>query len=211
AAPAVFLEVNLGGYFFHFRAAVHMHVVDLDLGQRCGANPEFRLRVGKLCALAFIPVVDVATWFEKLAGEFESPEPPLLTHFEKTWVGEKRARARTRKAPTFPVDLWNVRDRALAKKNLTTNAAGLFHRHHATQFHKGAHPSSPTFIESLHKQQRLTNRDITDVIMGGEKKERDTTRIRNDRQFILVEKFLRDGDGMALLTNMAKLRMGATE
>ena len=207
AASAIFLEVNIGGCYFHFRAAVHKHVVFLGLGKRYGDNVDFRLRVGKLCALAFLPAESVADWFETLATEFPNEELELLTYFEKTWVGEKPARARVRKAPVFPVDLWNVHHRALDKKFLTTNAAELFHRHHAAQFHKGAHPFYPTFIESLHKQQRLTNRDITEIAIGGEKKLRESTRVRGDKQCNLVNKYLADSDGMSLVMQMARLAM----
>ncbi|CAK0830721.1 unnamed protein product, partial [Prorocentrum cordatum] len=207
AASAVFHEINIGGCYFHFRAAVHKRVVDLGLSNRYGGNAEFRLRVGKLCALTFLPVDSVADWFETLATEFHNEELELVSHFEKTWVGEKPARARVRKAPAFPVEIWNVHHRTLDKKFPTTNAAELSHRHHAAQFHKGAHPAHPTFVLSLHKQQRITGRDNAEIAVGGEKKLRESTRVRGDKQCNLVNKYLGGEDGVSLVTQLACLAM----
>ncbi|CAK0871849.1 unnamed protein product [Prorocentrum cordatum] len=135
-------------------------------------------------------------------------ELELVSYFEKTWVGEKLARARVRKAPVSPVDIWNVHHRTLDEKFLATNAAELFHRHRAAQFHKGARPACPTFILSLHKQQRITSRDIAEIAMGGEKKLRESTRVRGDKQCNLVNKYLGDKGGISLVTQLAHLAMG---
>ncbi|CAK0857441.1 unnamed protein product [Prorocentrum cordatum] len=207
AASAVFHEINVGGCYFHFRAAVHERAVDLGLSNRYGGNAEFRLRVGELCALAFLPADPVADWFETLAAEFPNEELELVLYFEKTWVGEGPARARARKAPVFPVDIWNIHHRTLDKKFLAASAAELFHRHHAAQFHRGAHPTYPTFILSLHKQQRITSRDITEIAMGGEKKLREPTRVRGDKQCNLVNEYLGGKGGVSLVTQLAHLAM----
>ncbi|CAK0829309.1 unnamed protein product [Prorocentrum cordatum] len=125
AASAAFHEINVGGCYFHVRAAVRKHVVDLGSRKRCGENADFRLRVGELCALAFLPVEDAADWVETLAAEFPNEELELPAFFEKTWACETPARARAQKAPAFPMDTRNFHRRTLDKKFFATNAADI--------------------------------------------------------------------------------------
>ena len=48
---------------------------------------DFRIRVKKLAALAFVPVADVVGAFESLATTFLNDELRLLSYFEATWIG----------------------------------------------------------------------------------------------------------------------------
>ena len=47
-------------------------------------DPDFKLRVKKLAALAFLPLADVIDAFEVLADTFEDDEISLLGYFEPT-------------------------------------------------------------------------------------------------------------------------------
>ena len=62
-------------------------------------NYDFRLRVAKMAALAFLPVADVPMAWPTIKTEFEDDERELANYFEKTWVGEAYARRPGRKAP----------------------------------------------------------------------------------------------------------------
>ena len=119
---------NVGGCYFHFSQAVMKHVQTLGLRIKYGSDLAFRLRVGMLRALSFLPEEAVESTFQQLEAKFEVDEKPLLTYFEKTWIGEPKARG-GRKAPLFPLSMWSVHKRAKEGNLLTTNNAELYHRH----------------------------------------------------------------------------------
>ena len=153
------------GCYFHFRQAVLRHVQSLGFISRYSESQEFRKRVGKLGALAFLKPEDVPTHFDHIAQEFLEDEKPILEYFEKTWVGKKTRQGR--KAPMFAIELWSTHSRAANKAWLTTNNAELFHRHHRANITSHAtHPPFLAFLESLHKQQTLVNNDCAKIGLG---------------------------------------------
>ena len=53
---------------------------------------DFRVRVAKMAALAFLPEGDVEMAWDSLKNGFEPDEQPLALYFEKTWIGEAYVR-----------------------------------------------------------------------------------------------------------------------
>ena len=74
-------------------------------------DTEFRIIVKKLAALAFIPVAHVIPTFESIATQFLQDELPLLSYFEKTWIGAPVAGNRYL-PPDLSIQMWNVLDRS---------------------------------------------------------------------------------------------------
>ena len=62
---------------------------------------EFRVRVAKMAALAFLPEADVEIAWDSLKEEFQPDEQPLALYFEKTWIGEAYVRKRGHKEPMY--------------------------------------------------------------------------------------------------------------
>jgi hypothetical protein len=46
-------------------------------------------------ALAFVPVDDVSRAYSSMIIEFDQDDDELLEYFEKTWIGQKKARDNT--------------------------------------------------------------------------------------------------------------------
>ena len=120
---------GVAGCWFHFRQAVHRNLQILGFTTKYAEDGGFRLRVHKLAGLAFLPELDVPLASDVLCGEFMPDEQPLVAYFQATWVGVKHRRGAGRKAPKFPVQLWNVHGRVMEDQMLTTNAAETWHRH----------------------------------------------------------------------------------
>ena len=86
---------------------------------------DFKLRVKKLAALAFLPVADVIPAFESLATTFLNDELPILCYFENTWIGAPVGGRRL--PPKFSLHMWNVHDRSSTGSTRTTNSLEAFH------------------------------------------------------------------------------------
>ena len=84
----------------------------LQIRSESESNAEFSVKIRSLAALAFLSVQDVIMAFEELCEDDDIPVQ-LLQYFETNYVGEVRGRGRRRNrlAPTYPLELWNVRDR----------------------------------------------------------------------------------------------------
>ena len=88
---------------------------------------DFRFRVKKLSALAFIPVEDLITVYEALADTFEEDELELISYFEVTWIGGEVGQRQRRTPATFPAAMWNVVGRHYTGSTRTTDALEAFH------------------------------------------------------------------------------------
>lgn len=99
AVVDVFPGVDVEGCFFHLCKRLDFHVKQLGLMAKYQDDLEFKLRVKKLAALAFLPLADVIDAYEVLADTFEDDELPLLAYFEPTWIGAPVGRRGRRTPP----------------------------------------------------------------------------------------------------------------
>ena len=69
-----------------------------------------------------------------------------------------------------------------------------------------SHPSFLKFVESIKRQQILTN---TSIHVGAQKRERQDTVKRTERLAVLEESYLLDGDAAKLLDAVAALYLAS--
>ena len=112
---------------------------------------EFSTLVRCLPALAFVPETDVPSVFTALSKLFPNTEPckNLLDYFETTYIHEK-ARNGRKKAPLFPINLWNHFDSAMNELPKTTNATEGYHNALQSLF-LCSHPTIWKLIRGLEK------------------------------------------------------------
>ena len=111
-----------------------------------------------ISALAFVPPADVVTLFETLTGELPNVLIPVLDYFEDTYIGRPDRRG-VRRAPLFPIHLWNQYDRVLHSHNRTTNSVEAWHR--KIQCLLGVHnPTIFKFVKELMRSQKLLDLEI---------------------------------------------------
>ena len=138
----------------HLSKCLDVHV---GLSTKYKENFDFKFRVRKLAALAFIPVADLITTYEALADTFEDDELQLLVYFESTWIGAVVAGRRGRRSPPlFPHEIWNVVGRHHTGSSCTTNSLEAFH-HAFNSLLTCQHPSIWILLKSLQREQALTN------------------------------------------------------
>jgi hypothetical protein len=152
-----FAEDDLAGCFFHFNQSIMKHVDSLGLRPKYIADFDFRVRVKNLSSLAFLPASDIPDAFDLICGSFERDEWPLRDYFEKTYIGERKARRVNRAKPLFAPDFWSVHGRRDVGLDTTTNACERFHKIFKGRFANPYHPPVPEFLQALRRQQADTD------------------------------------------------------
>ena len=158
----VFPGVEVEGCFFHLCQRLEYHVKEFGLMTKYRNDPDFKLRVKKLAALAFLPLADVI-------DAFEDDELLLLGYFEPTWIGVTVGRRSGRRtAPIFPLAMWNVHGRHFTGTTRTTNALEAFH-HAFNSLLSCKHPTIWVLLKALHRQQALTDNTLAHIARGEQK------------------------------------------
>ena len=173
------------GCFFHLSKRLDYHVKM----QKYKDDTDFRIRVKKLSALAFIPVADVIPAFESLSTHFLQDELPLLAYFEKTWIGTPVGATR-RLTPDFPIQMWNALERSTAGSTRTTNALEAYH-HAFNALISCQHLSVWKFLDSLRNQQALTANTMQRIQRGCFFRPKPTEAASNTRIVNLITSYTR--------------------
>ena len=92
-------------------------------------NRKFSGSARSLAALAFMPEQDVQIAFDELITDedFDHRVQPIADYFEDTWIGRPVCRG-PRRAPLFPINLWNVCQRTVNGERRTNNNIKECHR-----------------------------------------------------------------------------------
>ena len=158
-------------------------IKQLGLLRKYTSDLDFKVRVKKLAALAFVPLLDIIPAYESLSTTFLPDELPIFHYFESMWIGLTVGGRRM--APAFPHVMWNVHDRYTDGASRTTNALEAFH-HSFNSLISCQHPSIWTLLTSLEKQQALTTNTINEITRGTSFVHSAKERKRNERIQTLV-------------------------
>ena len=86
----------------------------------------------------------------------------------------------------------------------TNNSVEAFQNGFATGVSGGNHQPLWTYVENLHVQQNITDKDLADVALGSVKPEDKKQALRNQRLWTLVTRYLEDSDVLRLLRGLAR-------
>ena len=126
-----------------------------------------------LPALAFVPTHQVVGAFENLTENqdfvtcmAEKGGEAFIDYFEDTWIGRPpRRQGAERRAPMFPIELWNQYERTMSDMPRTNNSIEAWHNR--MQSLVGAYfPHVFRFIDSIKKEQSLNKNTITQILSG---------------------------------------------
>ncbi|CAF2981208.1 unnamed protein product [Rotaria socialis] len=162
-------NVTHKGCLFHFGQSVWRHVQNKGLSTKYKEDENFRLNVKMLIGLAYLPLSDVITGFDLVAGEFDDDADDLLDYFEKTWIGEPRRRGAGRKKPQFDHALWNVYDRVITDLPRSNNSVEGWHNAFASRV-TVAHPTIKKLVEKIRREQSKFEIDIAHLLQGHQPK-----------------------------------------
>ncbi|CAF4693073.1 unnamed protein product, partial [Rotaria socialis] len=118
---------------------------------------------------AFVPVLDAIKAFNLIADDFEDEVDDFLGYFEKIWIGKPEKRGTSRKKPLFPIEIWNVYDRAVANLPRSNNSIEGWHN----AFEKRVaivHPTITKLTEKIRREQSKFEVDIAQIRQGQEPK-----------------------------------------
>lgn len=175
AVRTTFQDANISGCFFHLAQCLWRKVqahgyVDLYRED----DGEFATWLRCLPALAFVPEDDVIESFEALTQNdhftriVADRAPELVDYYEDTWLGRPhRRRAGGRRAPPFPISLWNVKDRVTQGLGRTNNAVEGWH-HKMNKLVGVRAPNLFVLIKDLMKEHELNRNLIEQMIAGHE-------------------------------------------
>ena len=86
----------------------------------------------------------------------------------------------------------------------TDNSVEAFRNGFATGVSGGNRQPLWTYVENLHSQQNITDKDLADVELGAAKPEDKKQALRNQRLWTLVTRYLEDRDALRLLRGVAR-------
>ena len=116
-------------------------------------------------ALAFLPINDVVEAFETLEEVMPEKAQPIMDYFEDTYIG--RLRRRNRRAPCFPISMWNMHERIILDLPRTNNSLEGWHNH--IQANVAAHhPNIWKFLSVLKNEEASNRVRINQMIAGTE-------------------------------------------
>ena len=134
AAAAVFgLGFEVQYCFYHLTNSTYGHVQTLGLVPLYRDDEEFRLFVGQLDALAFLPPHEVKDGMAHLRTIMPAQADPLVQYFDETYVNGRVQRVPgppgqvgfryRRLPPLFSIDKWNMHQITLDNEPRTNNNA----------------------------------------------------------------------------------------
>lgn len=155
AAEEAFLLAEVKGCYFHLCQSLQRKVKEVGLKSEFDSDPETKIRIKSLAALALVPSHDVENIFRNLVLTFPDDEryDIILSYFQTTYIigaGGRRA--------VFPIDFWNHFEAAKEGSPKTTNCCEGFHNALNSIFNC-SHPSVWFLLEGLKKDiacHRLT-------------------------------------------------------
>ena len=127
AIEETFPNITVKGCFFHFSQSIYRRVQAAGLQSKYQNEDEFSIKIRMIPALAFLPINNVVEAFETLEEVMPAEAQPILDYFEYTSIG--RLRRRNRRAPWFPISMWNMHERVILDLPRTNNSIEGWHNH----------------------------------------------------------------------------------
>ncbi|KAE9528681.1 hypothetical protein AGLY_012256, partial [Aphis glycines] len=161
----LYSDVTIHGCFFHFTQCLWRKLQSCGLKNRYSTDVIFAHEIKKLSALAFVPVDNVISTLEELINsDYYEDLQTVVDYFEDTWIG-RLTRGGRRRAPTFPIKIWNMFNAVIQGSPRTNNAVVGWHR--AFNSALGAnHVTVWKFISMLKREHGLQEAKIEQQIAG---------------------------------------------
>ena len=168
--PAVrqcFPQSRHRGCHFHFCQAIYRNVQRLGLVGAYDSQPDVRLQVRQLMALAFLPVAVVRITFNNLEAQSNPVLQPLFQYFRQEWL------------TTVPTVMWNVSHQDIR----TNNDCEGWHVRFSNAIGKH-HPNIWRFMACLQSEQASVEVAHQQIIAGRRSR-------RNNKKYVTIQKRLR--------------------
>lgn len=148
-----FPSVEVRGCLFHLSQNLLKQLSGFGLMNLYNTNPDFALHAKMITALCFVPVDDLDTHVDSLAGNLPEELIPVLNWFEDNYIGRPNRRGAGRRSPLFPTEMWNMHQRTLDGDDRTNNYAEAGNRRLKSELGM-LHPTIWKFIDVLRQVQK---------------------------------------------------------
>ena len=175
AINSTYGNVEIQGCFYHLCQSTWRKIQDLELVNRYKEDGEFKLFVGQLDALAFLPLEDVVQGFRYLEGIAPDNSEGLVDYFGVNYaVGTVRHRDMEngnfginfrRIPPKFPPPLWNVRDATVNNDPRTNNICESWNYRFSSLVGQ-KHPPIWRAIKFLKREEACASAKIQQYFVG---------------------------------------------
>ncbi|CAF4499777.1 unnamed protein product, partial [Rotaria sp. Silwood2] len=120
-------QTKLNGCFFHYKQCLWRHVQTLGLQEPFNNDRQVQHSLKTFACLAFIPEQFVIEEFEKLQADAPDLIDDFVDYFEEYFIG-RLVRNNRRRAPRFPIAIWNCFYRLDQQQARTNNGNEGWHR-----------------------------------------------------------------------------------
>ena len=164
-----FPGAHIQGCYFHFSQCIWRKIQSSGLQVKYQSDEEFSGKLRSLAALAFVPASLVEEAFDNLSEVFPDTATEILDYFEDNFIGRPNPKARQgqpkRRAPRFPIDLWNVYNKTVDDEPRTNNSIEGFHRGFESLV-ACIHPTIWKFFAAIQKQHGMTQYKLDQINSG---------------------------------------------
>ncbi len=175
----IFPNALIDGCYFHFTKNFRKQLSLHDLLGRYDNDQNFALMARMIPAMAFVPENDLDAAFTALTNFLPPEFAPLLQWLENSYLGrpvgpavgpvgpnnQPQQQQQRRRAPLFPVSMWNVHNRVVAHVGRTNNYAEAAHRQVQLEL-KTTHPTTWKLMTDLQKVQKSRDTYHESLVAG---------------------------------------------
>ena len=140
-----------------------------------------------LPSLAFVPEIDVIDCFNILMQDFPENAISVANYFENNYIGRKLPNG-SRRAPLYPIRLWNMFTRVGNNQARTNNYVEGWHNAFQTIV-SVSHPTLSKLLTVLQREQSLQEATLAKWEAGEVKIASRTMQERNERLQTLVSSY----------------------
>ena len=139
--------------FFHLSQNIYRKIQAEGLTTSYRRDRDFSLKIKMLPSLAFVPEIDVKDCFNILMQDFPENAISVANYFENNYTGRKLPNG-SRRAPLYPIRLWNMFTRVGNNQARTNNYVEGWHNAFQTTV-SVSHPTLSKLLTVLQREQSL--------------------------------------------------------
>lgn len=167
ASTTIFPEADVSCCYFHFKQSLYRKVqnIGLQIPYNDPDDREVKIFVHMTAALAFIPVPDVVTNFQRLKNQAPAVLHEFIEYFELTYIGITARGRRAAQRPRYEVNLWNQYETVCQGLDTTNNVSEGWHNRFRIVVAKH-HPDLYSALQEFRKEQGDTEVKILELSQG---------------------------------------------
>lgn len=159
SAKSFFPSTEFSGCLFHFGQNIWRQVQKSRLSAKYGNDETFSIQIRMLKSLAFVPAMEIPSYFSELHNSFDQGARKIGNWFKKNYIGSDIKR------PCFEPEFWSIDGSLKMNVPLSQNCVEAWHRRLKLIVAK-RHCGLYKLIENLGKELIVSNNIIAKINSG---------------------------------------------